>query len=390
MTYRHWVAGLAFLIATTATARAQDEPLPQAVADAYLAYEAALADADADAALIAARAAHAAAEDERIDPSLTAVLAENHGYLANVAGHFEEARDAWRQSGRLSNRNNLPAAERAWRWHNAASNALLADDNSDAWACSGEAIDAIEDLDGDLEAVSNFARDAYFLRARLAATRGRTMTAGALARRLLELPADVDVEPGLVFALAHYFAGLEQLMREDVGDAAYHFHVGRDAAARIDADPIVTNRLSALAVYSREQLGRLDRRGEQHDDREAELLAARLADDPVHVRWYLAADEIDEEVPEGYVPAAPIERNPPPYPARAARDGYEGVVIVSFNIDETGRVRDGAIVDALPPGIFDEAALGALSDWRFEPATQDSVPVSETGRMIHFSFRFAD
>ena len=56
-----WIASLTF-VASATTALAQDEALPQAVGDAYLAYESALASNDHEAASEAAELAWRAAQ----------------------------------------------------------------------------------------------------------------------------------------------------------------------------------------------------------------------------------------------------------------------------------------------------------------------------------------
>ena len=63
----------------------------------------------------------------------------------------------------------------------------------------------------------------------------------------------------------------------------------------------------------------------------------------------------------------PLVRVPPQYPQRAARHGIEGVVTISFIITKKGSVRDPEVVEAHPPGMFDQAALQAIQRWRFKP-----------------------
>jgi periplasmic protein TonB len=63
----------------------------------------------------------------------------------------------------------------------------------------------------------------------------------------------------------------------------------------------------------------------------------------------------------------PLVRVPPQYPQRAARRGVEGLVTVSFIITKEGSVRDPEVIEAHPPGMFEQAALQAIQRWRFKP-----------------------
>jgi protein TonB len=71
-----------------------------------------------------------------------------------------------------------------------------------------------------------------------------------------------------------------------------------------------------------------------------------------------------------------ISRVAPQYPYRAQRRGIEGWVRVSLLITEQGTVRDVVVVSAEPEGIFDQAAIKAVSKWKFKPRIQDGKPVS--------------
>lgn len=61
-------------------------------------------------------------------------------------------------------------------------------------------------------------------------------------------------------------------------------------------------------------------------------------------------------------------RRPPVFPRRARALGQEGKVTLSVLIDEDGKVEQVRVLDADPPGVFDEAAIEAVRGWRFEPA----------------------
>ncbi len=72
----------------------------------------------------------------------------------------------------------------------------------------------------------------------------------------------------------------------------------------------------------------------------------------------------------------PVKRHAPPprYPeiARAAR--IEGIVYLEAVIDATGQVTRIEVIQGLRLGL-DEAAVDAVSRWRFDPATYNGKPV---------------
>ena len=73
--------------------------------------------------------------------------------------------------------------------------------------------------------------------------------------------------------------------------------------------------------------------------------------------------------------AMPVFRIPPIYPQRAAKRGLEGWVEVEFSITSAGLVKNARVVAASPQGIFDNAALRAISRWKFKPKIVNKVAV---------------
>lgn len=62
---------------------------------------------------------------------------------------------------------------------------------------------------------------------------------------------------------------------------------------------------------------------------------------------------------------------PPSYPAEAIEARQEGQVVLRVQVGEDGLVRDMAVESATAPGVFDEAAMKAVSTWRFNPAMRE-------------------
>jgi protein TonB len=73
------------------------------------------------------------------------------------------------------------------------------------------------------------------------------------------------------------------------------------------------------------------------------------------------------------------------YPLEAKRKGIQGVVLMDILIDDSGRVRDVVLIEG--PGYgMNEAALSAVRDFRFHPATsQEGKPVAVR---IRYGYRF--
>ena len=63
----------------------------------------------------------------------------------------------------------------------------------------------------------------------------------------------------------------------------------------------------------------------------------------------------------------------PPYPRRARRLGYEGIVMLKVLIDENGRVDDLAVLESSGHSVLDRAALSAVRKWLFEPGTEGGL-----------------
>lgn len=62
-----------------------------------------------------------------------------------------------------------------------------------------------------------------------------------------------------------------------------------------------------------------------------------------------------------------ISAPPPRYPLTAMRRKLEGQVTLEFTVEADGSVSSPRVISATPPGVFDDAALVAVSRWRFEP-----------------------
>jgi TonB family protein len=71
----------------------------------------------------------------------------------------------------------------------------------------------------------------------------------------------------------------------------------------------------------------------------------------------------------------PIKEVAPHYPICALKNKITGLVTIAFTVDRQGRVQDEHVIDAHPAKLFNDAALYALSQWRFNPTMDHGKPV---------------
>ena len=81
---------------------------------------------------------------------------------------------------------------------------------------------------------------------------------------------------------------------------------------------------------------------------------------------------------------APIVRILPQYPASGL--GREGDVELEFSINEEGRAVEIEVIAADPEGVFDQAAVDALSQWLYRPIELAGQPIAVTGVRERFRF----
>lgn len=93
------------------------------------------------------------------------------------------------------------------------------------------------------------------------------------------------------------------------------------------------------------------------------------------------AGKLDGEKVFRYVPDARVsepvalDKVPPKYPPAAREAGIAGTVVADLVIDEVGTVRDVVILKS-PSDDLSVAAIDAIGQWRFAPATMDGEPVA--------------
>jgi len=65
----------------------------------------------------------------------------------------------------------------------------------------------------------------------------------------------------------------------------------------------------------------------------------------------------------------------PQYPATAQAQRIAGSVTLEFTVDSSGETRDVHVIEATPPGVFDQAAVNAVKHWRYAPPLLNGAAV---------------
>jgi len=84
-------------------------------------------------------------------------------------------------------------------------------------------------------------------------------------------------------------------------------------------------------------------------------------------------------------PAAPIDRPAPEYPDAA--NNIEGYVKLRFTVAKDGHVKDAAVTDSNPSGVFDAAAMATVKLWVYRPRLVDGQPADQPGNTITLRFK---
>lgn len=378
----HFGVALGFLLALTTGAMAQDEPLPDSVARAYLAYENAMTAEDYLTASEAAETAWRAARSERIDAELIGILAENYGNLALSRGQPERAYPAWRNAAEISDRLRASQSERANRWYRAALSAFATGELRDARQCSIRASRAAAASEAPIEA--GLSGDIHYM---VAATSGRLGRLNTMAEHATLALQDFEASGhpfDLVYANAYYLSAVGRYFENDRAGSVFEFHMARGiyAAAGV-AGHMDDIRTSSFWLHLARQAASAE---------ELALLDARIAESAFPETEFPGVWPDAEAAGHVYeVDAIPESgRRRPEYPHGAAAADIDGIVLVRFDVTEAGRTDAARIIAAAPGGIFEDVSLRAIRSWRYEPAMNDGLPVRREGVLTQFQFTMCD
>jgi TonB family protein len=85
-------------------------------------------------------------------------------------------------------------------------------------------------------------------------------------------------------------------------------------------------------------------------------------------------EEGDAHQPTGDVrPSELIKKVTPEYPKSARLAGVEGTVALQATITADGRVENVSVLRSIPE--LDDAAIAAVKQWKYKPATKDGRPI---------------
>lgn len=389
---RHSLISLAAIVILPWAGAMAQEPLPDDVAQLYVAYQQAEQSGDLEAALEAAEAVFEAGQTARIDEATLGTLSENVGFYARTTGDFERAYEAWRFAAEKSEDDDLMSG---YRWQNAAVAAYRLGDHRDAFRCSRNASNAYARAGALPAGASEYAIQAHVLAARLAGDNGRRRQAGEAAERALALIEGEERAIDRATAMAYFYAGLNELAGNNFLPAAVKLRLARDVFIQIDAAEAEQETARVLSGYARRRALReiSDNSENRRYQAAAEQFDAEMAGLLTAYPFHLPPPEEDEEEfrpRDGAIDAQALSRRPPRYPRYASQNGYEGFLAVRFDVDERGRTINHRVIFSIPNGVFDEAAIDAISNWTYEPATLDGEPVVRQGVETQFNFELAN
>lgn len=115
------------------------------------------------------------------------------------------------------------------------------------------------------------------------------------------------------------------------------------------------------------------------------------ADNSQNVQLSAIKDACRDEISEGVIPCQgagylPYYTVNPNTPLEAIENNVTGYVVMEFTVDEQGVPKEIRIVESEPEGIFDKAAIDALSQFRYKPPIVNNQPHAVHGVLYKVEF----
>jgi len=84
--------------------------------------------------------------------------------------------------------------------------------------------------------------------------------------------------------------------------------------------------------------------------------------------------------------AISVIKNPPPiYPLALKQKGISGRVVIEATVDVDGKISKAKVIES-SDAVFSQAALKAIRQWAFRPATKNGQPIA-TKVQVPFAFK---
>ena len=366
--------GLASLLAAMtmlgAMARAQDDVLPQSVARAYVAYEAAMEAQDYQSAREHAFAAWQAADAEQVSPDVQRSLAVNFAQLATAFQDHQAAYPAWVDVAELSDGLVIDPVEHVLVWHNAAVSAFNIGEYGDACTAASEADSVMQDSGASLE--PDLMR-AHLMIATLAFYQDRQFRGiRHYSERFLSLAEERGEVSGRNFADVHFAAGVGEAMRSQWEYAAYHMWIAGEAYEAL-GEP---GELDSSIAHSLRSL---------FDDyiEDSDFWAhAQRVQASAYPRSQYAFDFDDG--------AGPVLVDRPTFYVSEdwQTQRLSGIVTAQFRVTPNGRATDVVVLPHALGEEMSEALVEHMQSWRFN--NREAYGPSGEGRTGEVSYEFRD
>lgn len=368
---------IAFLAAALLAMPVLAQGLPQAVADAYRGYEAAVDAEDWTEAARQAEIAWRAAEENGVAPETTTILAANFGEVALISGDFESGAEAFGRASELGQTLNIGADTVGMYELSAARANQLLSRHSVAMRGALSAAGHFESLT-DVEQRASGMYQAYRVAALAANGAEITNRAGQHAQRALDALWEIGPIANEEVALLAFLAASRAFDSRDYDTALFYVIVSRAIASELEMDIQFAETSYELQVRSMLLTDRED------FDR---VFDSFRASGYVPGRCFYVHHCIDEPTsPEVESVAIPLLRTPPDYPSTAFNYNDEGYVDVQFDVTADGRTENIQVVEA-SNDVFIRPAIEAVEYWRYWPQRVNGVDVPRRGVQTRLDFQ---
>jgi len=364
---RQFFIALFAILWTSSPLFAQDDPLPDSVAEPYVAYEEAMRAQNYDAASVSAENAWRASHSARIDPSLIGILAANYAELAQELGNYDDAYDAWRASTEVAVEIGVSAEEQARRWHYASFSAFMDGEMEDAWQASDTVSDLIPEIDTSLME-EGFLLSHYVLAAKANQSDERSLRARGFAVAGIAYLEEANQTDGRNYADFHLIAGLGSIQAEDWVEAALALNMAEGLFSQTGAtrDAAISGALNEFSTASM-------------DDEEEWEYVLQLQSSSFPSDTYWDDDTIENQRLIAYKPYPMIEY-------QWVRRRMSGTADIRYDIGPDGRTQNVQLIDSDLRRPVTSSLIETVESWRFAPQNSENVPFPVVEKTAYFEF----